>query len=276
MDGKIAVVTGAAQGFGKGIAEGLVRAGAWVAIADMNLTGAQAAADYLNANLSTPMAMAFGVDVTVESSVEALVKDVESCAGGIDLFVANAGVVKSGSILEMDEKDFRFVNDVNYYGFYLCAKHAARLMAAQSNGAAQAGEEVWTDIVQVSSKSGLLGSNRNAAYAGSKFGGIGLVQSLALELVEHRIKVNAVCPGNYFDGPLWSHPEQGLFKQYLDVGKVPGAETVMDVRDFYESKIPMKRSCTPEDVSKAILYFVDQKYETGQALPVSGGQIMLK
>jgi sorbitol-6-phosphate 2-dehydrogenase len=131
------------------------------------------------------------------------------------------------------------------------------------------------DIVQVNSKSGLRGSNRNFAYAGGKFGGIGLTQSFARELVEDGIKVNAVCPGNFFEGPLWSDPEKGLFVQYLRTGKVPGAATIDDVRRFYESKVPMGRGCRPADVVRAILYLVEQEYETGQALPVTGGQVML-
>jgi NAD(P)-dependent dehydrogenase (short-subunit alcohol dehydrogenase family) len=131
------------------------------------------------------------------------------------------------------------------------------------------------DIVQINSKSGLEGSNRNFAYAGSKFAGIGLTQSFALELLPYRIKVNAVCPGNYFDGPLWSDPETGLFVQYLRAGKVPGAQTVEDVRASYLARIPMGRGCTPEDVARAIFYIHDQTYETGQAVPVTGGQVML-
>ena len=135
--------------------------------------------------------------------------------------------------------------------------------------------DYFMDIVQVNSKSGLVGSNKNFAYAGSKFGGIGLTQSFALELVDYNVKVNSVCPGNYFDGPLWSDPEKGLFKQYLLSGKVPGAENMDDVRKFYESKIPMKAGCFPIDVSRAIMYCIEQLYETGQAIPVTGGQVML-
>ena len=132
-----------------------------------------------------------------------------------------------------------------------------------------------SDIIQINSKSGLEGSNKNFAYAGSKFGGIGLTQSFALELVSDGVKVNSICPGNFFDGPLWSDPEMGLFAQYLRTGKVPGATTVADVKRFYESKVPMGRGCTTADVMKAIYYLVDQEYETGQALPVTGGQVML-
>ena len=83
-------------------------------------------------------------------------------------------------------------------------------------------------------------------------------------------------PGNFFDGPLWSDPENGLFVQYLQAGKVPDAKTVEDVRHFYEAKVPMLRGCHAEDVVTAILYVIDQRYETGQAVPVTGGQDMLR
>ena len=131
------------------------------------------------------------------------------------------------------------------------------------------------DIIQINSKSGLEGSNKNFAYAGSKFGGIGLTASFALELAPYNIKVNSICPGNFLNGPLWSDPEKGLFVQYLHAGKVPGAKTVEDVRKFYESKVPLGRGCETVDVARAIMYIVEQEYETGQAIPVTGGQIML-
>jgi sorbitol-6-phosphate 2-dehydrogenase len=96
-----------------------------------------------------------------------------------------------------------------------------------------------------------------------------------MELVEDGIKVNAICPGNFFEGPLWSDPTNGLFVQYLRSGKVPGAKTIEDVRRSYKEKVPMRRGCRTADVMKALLYLVEQEYETGQAVPVTGGQIML-
>ena len=98
----------------------------------------------------------------------------------------------------------------------------------------------------------------------------------ALELAPDRIKVNAICPGNFLDGPLWTDPVKGLFVQYLAAGKVPGAKTVEDVKKSYESKVPLGRGCLVKDVVRAILYIMEQEYETGQAVPVTGGQEMLK
>ncbi|MBQ8003707.1 MAG: short-chain dehydrogenase, partial [Oscillospiraceae bacterium] len=100
-------------------------------------------------------------------------------------------------------------------------------------------------------------------------------QSFAMELAPVNVKVNAICPGNYYDGPLWSDPERGLFVQYLNAGKVPGAKTIEDVKKFYLSKWLIQRGCLPSDVAKAIMYAVEQTFETGQAIPVTGGQNML-
>lgn len=266
MAGKICIVTGAAQGFGKGIAEELYKEGATVVIADMNEPLAkQVAAEF------GPRAAAVAVNVCDEASVAALAAQTVERFGGLDLMLASAGVVHASPLAQMEQKDFDFVTSVNYTGFFLCAKYAAILMQAQH----EADPEAMYDIITLNSKSGLEGSNKNFAYAGSKFGAIGLTQSFALELCAYNIKVNAICPGNFLDGPLWSDPERGLFVQYLQAGKVPGAKTAADVRRYYEEKVPMKRGCLPVDVAKAVMYCVEQKYETGQAIPVTGGQIML-
>ena len=268
---KTALVTGGAQGFGEELVRGLVKQGAVVFIADLNLEGAEKLAAALNAEEKKQTAFAVKVNVADEESVENMFETAALTCGGLDLCISNAGVLRASSILEQDMASFRFVTDINYTAFAVVTKHCARLMKRQYAAAPS-----WpTDIIQINSKSGLEGSNKNGSYAGGKFGGIGLVESFALELVAYGIKVNAICPGNFFDGPLWSDPEKGLFVQYLKAGKVPGAQTVADVKAFYEAKVPMNRGCSGPDVLKAVLYLVEQTYETGQALPVTGGQVML-
>ena len=319
--GKTAVVTGGAQGFGAAISAGLTARGADVCVADIDEDAARAKAEELASGPGVEggcggTAYAVGVDVSRQDSVGGLLRAVIERSGRLDVFVSNAGVLRAGSVLTLDERSLSMVTSVNYLGFFNCAKHAGRAMAVQNHalavrrtayeaGARKAGTGAedaaagagadrkadtgtgrpeaasdwdaggYSDIIQINSKSGLEGSKKNGAYAGSKFGGVGLTQSFALELIEHYVKVNAVCPGNFFEGPLWSDPEKGLFVQYLRAGKVPGAQTIDDVRRAYEAKVPMGRGCRGEDVLKAIAYIIDQDYETGQAVPVTGGQTML-
>ncbi len=268
---KIAIVTGGAQGFGAGIAESLFRLKMNVIIADLNEENGKSLASSLSASKSQNRAIFIRTDVSDSGSVKDLISETVSEFGGLDLIVSNAGVLKAGGLDEMDAETFSKTTEVNYNGYFHCAKYASEVMKLQNLEK----PGYYTDIIQINSKSGLRGSNRNFAYSGAKFGGIGLTQSFAMELAPFRIKVNSICPGNFYEGPLWSDPNNGLFVQYLKTGKVPGAKTIEDVRIFYEEKVPMKRGCKLEDVMKALLYIIDQEYETGQAVPVTGGQVML-
>jgi len=269
---KIAVVTGGAQGFGAGIAESLYRLGLNVVIADINDEAGINITNKLNDSEGQGKAVFVKTDVSDPVSVQELLYKTVNEFGGLDIMVSNAGILTAGGLDEMEPETFRKVTDIDYNGFFYCAKYAAEVMKLQNRQR----PDYFTDIIQVNSKSGLRGSNRNFAYAGAKFGGIGLTQSFALELAPFRIKVNSICPGNFYEGPLWSDPQKGLFVQYLKTGKVPGAKTIEDVKQYYEEQVPMKRGCRLEDIVKALLYLVDQEYETGQALPVTGGQVMLR
>ena len=270
-DRKIAIVTGGAQGFGAGIVENLMENGANVVIADLNEEKGKEFVESLNGGKGKNKAFYVKADVSNATSVENLVFQTVCEFGGLDVLISNAGILRAGGLDEMTPETFELMTKVNYTGYFLCAKYASAVMKIQYKY--KPGH--FTDIIQINSKSGLKGSNRNFAYAGGKFGGIGLTQSFALELMSFGIKVNSVCPGNFYDGPLWADPENGLFVQYLRTGKVPGAKTINDVKHFYEAQVPAGRGCTPLDVMRAVYYIIEQEYETGQAVPVTGGQNML-
>lgn len=272
MEGKVCVITGGAQGFGEGIARGIAAQGGYTVIADLNKEGARKLAGELDEAYGPGTAVGVVANVADEQSVAGMIEAAVLAYGGVDVMVSCAGILIAGGLDDMTADAFEKVTKVNYTGYFLCAKYASVPMKAQRRYS----PGYTADIVEINSKSGLEGSKANFAYAGSKFGGIGLTQSFALELAPHGVKVNAICPGNLLDGPLWSDPEKGLFRQYLDAGKVAGAKTIDDVRRFYEGKVPMGRGCHVEDVVLALYYVVEQQYETGQAVPVTGGQVMLR
>lgn len=271
VEGRTIIVTGAAQGFGEGIARELMAQGANIVVADLNeATGEKTAASF-NEKAGANKAIFVKTNVADMASLRNLMKETILNFGALDAFISNAGVVRAGGLDVMTPENFEFVTKINYEAYFFCAKVASHIMKIET----KYDPEYFADIIQVNSKSGLRGSKANFAYAGGKFGGIGLTQSFALELAPYRVKVNSICPGNYYDGPLWSNPENGLFIQYLNAGKVPGAKTVQDVKDYYLAQVPMRKGCNPVDVCKAILYAIDQTGETGQAIPVTGGQVML-
>lgn len=270
-ENKTIVVTGAAQGFGEGIARCLLLEGANIVVADMNEKVGTETVQRFNALAKSNQAIFVKTNVSEIPSIENLIHQTICHFGAIDTFISNAGVLRAGGLEDMSPEDFEFVTKINYNAYFYCTKVVSRVMKLQTRFA----PAYYADIIQINSKSGLRGSKANFAYAGGKFGGVGLTQSFALELAPFRIKVNSICPGNFYEGPLWSDPVNGLFVQYLNAGKVPGAKTVEDVKEFYLAQVPMKKGCSPEDVTKGALYLMEQCGETGQALPITGGQVML-
>jgi rhamnose utilization protein RhaD (predicted bifunctional aldolase and dehydrogenase)/NAD(P)-dependent dehydrogenase (short-subunit alcohol dehydrogenase family) len=271
VQNKTIIVTGAAMGFGEGIARHLKEEGANIVVADINEEVGQKTAAELAAMKGNNSAIFVKTNVADMDSLANLMKETVATFGGLDVFVSNAGVLRAGGLEEMTPENFEFVTKINYNAYFYCTKVASKILKLQNAYK----PDYYSDIIQVNSKSGLKGSKKNFAYAGGKFGGIGLTQSFALELAPAKIKVNSVCPGNFYEGPLWSDPENGLFIQYLNAGKVPGAKTIDDVKQFYLDQVPLGKGCSPKDVVKGILYLIDQENETGQALPISGGQSML-
>lgn len=272
-ENKTIIVTGAAQGFGEGIGECLIKEGANIVIADLNEVKGNQTAESFNKISKSNQSVFVKTDVSDITNLENLIYKTVCEFGGVDCFISNAGVLRAGGLEDMTPENFDLVTKINYSAYFYCTKVVSKVMKLQTK---YGSDNYYADIIQINSKSGLEGSRANFAYAGGKFGGIGLTQSFALELAPYRIKVNSVCPGNFYEGPLWSDSENGLFVQYLKAGKVPDAKSIEDVREFYLSKVPMRKGCTPLDVTKGVLYLMEQNGETGQALPITGGQVMLK
>ena len=258
LENKIALVTGGAQGLGEAICHRLAAEGAHVVVADLNIEGAQQVAADIVANTDR-RALAVKVNITDEADVEAAVKLVLDEFGRLDIAVSNAGILIAEAIDEFPADKWRAVIDVNLVGYFLLAKHAAAVMKEQRSGA----------IVQINSKSGKKGSYKNSAYAASKFGGIGLTQSIALEMAEYGVRCNSICPGNLLDSPLWVN---SLYGQYAKKWGITEAE----VRQRYVDQVPMKRGCTYDDITNTLVFLASDQasYMTGQAINVTGGQQM--
>ncbi|HNX53095.1 MAG TPA: SDR family oxidoreductase [Pontiellaceae bacterium] len=264
LNDKIAVVTGGAQGLGEALCLRLAKEGCHVVIGDMNEQGAAETA--ISVEATGRNAFSMKVDVSKEEDVAALFKKAMDEFGRVDIVVANAAILIAEPIAEANAAKWQAVINVNLFGTFLTLKHAAKIMKAQKSGS----------MVVISSKSGKKGSAANSAYASSKFGQIGLVQSVALELAPLGIRCNAVCPGNFLNGTLWMDPEKGLFKQYLEAGKVPGAKSIEDVKQCYMNQVPLRRGCEYEDVENVVVFLASNlaSYMTGQAINVTGGQEM--
>ena len=258
LKGKVAIVTGAGQGIGEAIARRLAGEGAAVVIADLNLEAAQTAARQI-AEKYQQKVLPLCVDVTNSQQVAEMVRTTVEEFGKIDILVSNAGILIAHEITEFPEEQWRKVIDVNLTGYFLCAREVAKVMKKQRSGV----------IIQINSKSGKKGSYKNSAYAASKFGGIGLTQSIALDLAPYGIRVNAVCPGNLLDSPLWVN---SLYDQYARKWGISREE----VRKKYEQQVPLGRGCTYEDVTNVVVFLASEEasYMTGQAINVTGGQEM--
>lgn len=261
LENQVAIVTGGGQGLGQAICMRLAQEGCSVVVADINEQTASATAEQITKDTGAQV-IAVKVDVTDESQVDAMVQKAVQAFGHLDILVANAGILMAEELIEFPVEKWRAVLNVNLTGYFLAAKHAARVMKAQKKGA----------IIEINSKSGKKGSFKNSAYAASKFGGIGLTQSIALELADHGVRVNCVCPGNLLDSPLWTQGPNSLFKQYARNRGI----TEEQVRQLYIDQVPMNRGCTYDDVCNVVVFLASDQasYMTGQAINVTGGQEM--
>lgn len=255
---KVTLITGAAQGLGAAIADRFAREGSTIILTDVNEDGVKATAVQIAQDHGV-RSLGIRMDVTDDFEVHSTMEMIERDFGKLDVMVANAGILKAHHLVEFPVSEWRMVIEVNLVGYMICAKHACQIMQKQGSGA----------IIQVNSKSGKKGSFGNSAYAASKFGGIGLTQSLAMEMAPYNVRVNAVCPGNLLEGTLW---QQSLFEQYAKTQNL----SVDQVKQKYLDQVPLGRSCTYDDVANVVTFLASDEasYMTGQAINITGGQEM--
>ncbi len=249
LDGRVAVVTGAGQGIGRGIAVRLAEAGATVVVADLDAAQAAAAADDIRG--SGGAAHGVGVDVADEQSVASLFRVATDDLGGLDVLVNNAGIFPTWPVLDMQAADFDRVLGVNLRGVFLCTREAGRVMAAQGRGGA---------IVNVTSVDATHPSMVGlAAYDASKHGAWGFTKNVALEFAPHGIRVNAVAPGA-IDTPG---------------ARASGAGSDEAMAAFAQM-IPLGRMGTPDDIARAAVFLASDLsgYMTGAQVIVDGGMLL--
>lgn len=250
FENKTVIVTGAARGLGKALAQRTIDEGCRTAICDINRGESEGAAEEIKAEYFD------ACDVTSPEDCVNFAENVIEKFGKIDYLISNAGIVTAGAIDEITPENWLKVIEVNLYGFFNIARAVVPYMKKQGAGS----------IVQINSKSGKKGSYKNSAYAASKFGGIGLTQSLALELAADNIRVNAVCPGNLMNSPLWRN---SLWDQYAHTRNM----TKEQVWEHYEKEVPLGRTCGYDDVANMTMFLLSEQacYITGQAINVTGG-----
>ncbi|PWC19943.1 sorbitol-6-phosphate dehydrogenase [Brenneria roseae subsp. roseae] len=256
---QVAVVIGGGQTLGAFLCMGLAEAGYRVAVADLNTRHADEVAEEINARYGAGSAWGFGADATDEAQVRQLAQEVDSHFGQVNLLVYSAGVAKAAPLTQFQLNDFDLSLQVNLVGYFLCAREFASLMIRDG---------IAGRIIQINSKSGKVGSKHNSGYSAAKFGGVGLTQSMALDLAEYGITVHSLMLGNLLKSPMF----QSLLPQYAKKLGIRPEE----VEKYYIDKVPLRRGCDYQDVLNTLLYYASDKasYCTGQSINITGGQVM--
>jgi sorbitol-6-phosphate 2-dehydrogenase len=249
------VVTGGGGGIGSAVCRALAEEGAKVAVCDSRREAARAVADEIAATGGSAAAWSF--DVSDRAAVENAASGIEDTLGSLDIWVNNAGVSRIVPFLDCTDEIWEQTLAINLTGAFIGCQAAIRRMLPRGRGT----------IVNMSSQSGKTGNSQYAAYCASKFAVIGMTQSLAVEFAKSGIRINAVCPGIVFTA-LWD----GMVDDYARKRSIPPGE----VRPYLESRIPMGRLCTPEDVGRTVVFLAsdDASYITGQAINLAGGAEM--
>jgi meso-butanediol dehydrogenase / (S,S)-butanediol dehydrogenase / diacetyl reductase len=266
LTGKVALVTGGARGIGRGIALALARAGADVAVSDVEqvAAGAQQYGTSAVGGFSAAKAtaeeirgvgrrsVAIEADVTRDADVKRMISETAKALGGLDLLVCNAGVVSVSSVEEMTEEAFDLTLAVNVKGVFLCCRAAIPALKARGGGA----------ILNVASIAGKNGYPNMAHYCASKFAVVGFTSSLAKELAPHGIRANAICPG-ILRTQMWEYLAEKL--------AMPGEGKEQAWERYVKGLIPLGRPQTPDDIGELAVYLAAAENVTGQAINVDGG-----
>jgi NAD(P)-dependent dehydrogenase (short-subunit alcohol dehydrogenase family)/rhamnose utilization protein RhaD (predicted bifunctional aldolase and dehydrogenase) len=263
LNNRVAVVTGAGSGLGRSIAIGLARAGAMVALADIDEPAALDTAQTICTERPGAATMVLPVNVTSETSVQKAFEAVLAHWGGVDIVVNAAGVAPPYPLVDMPVDKWRVALEVNLTGYFLMAREAARIMIRQRMGGS---------IINLSSKSGLDASKNNTAYNATKSGELHMARGWALELGEHGIRVNCVAPGNVFEGSKIWNPA------YIKVCAKKNGIRPEEVIPFYVNKTALRREIKGQDIADAVVFLCSDKARTvtGQVLVADSGQVMVR
>ncbi len=256
FDGKTVVITGGSRGIGAAIARRFAREGASVVVS-ANEAAAETVAREIGAEGGK--AAAFLADVTKPADVVALYDEAERRFGSVDISIQNAGVITIARIEAMTEAEWDKVMDVNAKGVFLCCQEAIRRMRKHGRGGR---------LINTASGQARQGFIFTPHYAASKFGVVGITQSLAKEVAKERITVNAICPG-IIETDMWAYNDQAW-------GKLLGDYKPGELMAEWVRNIPMGRAGTGEDVAGLVTFLAsdDAAYVTGQTVNVDGGLIM--
>lgn len=260
LNGKVAIVTGAGSGIGQAIARRLSLEGAVVVAADLNRSAAEKLVEELKG--LGRRGLAVEMNVTVKKDAEDMARQCLKNFGQVDILVNNAGAGSLGLIVNQTEEDWERPIQVNLKGTFLCSQAAAKEMIPRKQGR----------IINISSVSGKSGEEFIGPYCASKFGVIGLTQTLAKELARYSINVNAVCPG-YIWTPMWAEMAK-WFKESFPALEGKSPQEIFENR--VKSVTPLRRPQTAEDIANLVAFLVSEEARniTGQAINVDGGAVM--
>ncbi len=260
---RIAVVTGAGSGLGRGIARGLGRAGATVVLADVDERAARSVKEEMLAQAPGGQPVVVPTDVTDEKAVQHLFEETVLRCGGVDILVNAAGIAPSYPLVEFPLAEWERAVSLNLTGYFLCAREATRWMARQGMGG---------NIINLSSKTGLEASVDNSAYNATKAGEIHLARGWAKELADYGIRVNALAPGNVFEGSeIWN-------PKYIDACARKRGIKPEEVIPYYVSLTALKTEIKPQDVADAVVFLCSDRARviTGQTLAPAAGQVFVR